>query len=70
MLGVNLSYHMPREVSQAVQEKIKEFHDKPSVRVKQTLKQLSDRLKSDPTIKNRKSVELFLDTEFKKIKEG
>lgn len=69
MLGVNLSYHMPREVSQAVQEKIKEFHDKPSVRVKQTLKQLSDRLKSDPTIKNRKSVELFLDTEFKKIKE-
>lgn len=67
MLGVNLSYHMPREVSQAVQEKIKEFHDKPSVRVKQTLKQLSDRLKSDPSIKNRKSVEHFLDTELRKI---
>jgi hypothetical protein len=34
MLGVNLSYHMPKEVSQTVQEKIKEFHDKPAVRVR------------------------------------
>jgi hypothetical protein len=69
MLGVNLSYHMPREVSQAVQEKIKEFHSKPAVRVKQTLKTLADRLKSDPTLKNRSSVEHFLDTELRKIKD-
>lgn len=70
MLGVNLSYHMPKEVSQAVQEKIKEYHSKPAVRVKQTLKTLSDRLKSDPTLKNRNSVEHFLDTELSKLQDG
>lgn len=69
MLGVNLSYHMPREVSQAVQEKIKEFHSKPAVRVKQTLKILGDRLKSDPTLKNRNSVVHFLDNELRKLKD-
>lgn len=69
MLGVNLSYHMPKEVSQAVQEKIKEYHSKPAVRVKQTLKTLSDRLKSDPTLKNRNSVEHFLDTELSKLQD-
>lgn len=70
MLGVNLSYHMPKEVSQSVQEKIKEYHSKPAVRVKQTLKTLSDRLKSDPTLKNRNSVEHFLDTELSKLQDG
>lgn len=70
MLGVNLSYHMPKEVSQAVQEKIREYHSKPPVRVKQILKTLSDRLKSDPTLKNRNSVEHFLDTELSKLQDG
>lgn len=69
MLGVNLSYHMPKEVSQAVQEKIKEFHLKPAVRIKQTLKTLSDRLKSDPTYRNRNSVEHFLDSELRALKD-
>lgn len=68
MLGVNLSYHMPSEVSRIVQEKIKEFHDKPPVRVKQILKTLSDRLKSDSKMRNRNDVELFLDKELKKLK--
>ena len=68
MLGVNLSYHMPSEVSKIVQEKIKEFHDKPPVRVKQILKTLSDRLKSDPRLRNRNEVELFLDKELKKLR--
>lgn len=67
MLGVNLSYHMPREISQTVQQKLKEYHDKPPIRVKQILKVLSDRLKTDPTLKNKNSVELFLDQELRKI---
>jgi hypothetical protein len=70
MLGVNLSYHMPKEVSQAVQQKIQEFRDKPAIRVKQILRNLTDRLKTDPTSKNRQSVELFLDIELKKINTG
>jgi hypothetical protein len=67
MLGVNLSYHMPKEVSSVVKQKIKEFHDKPEVRVKQILKNLGEKLKSDPSLRNRHSVELFLDSEMKKI---
>lgn len=70
MLGVNMSYHMPKEVSQTVQQKIKEFHNKPSIRVKQILINLSDRLKSDPSLRNRNSVELFLDNELKRQQEG
>ncbi|MEZ5345344.1 MAG: hypothetical protein R2681_07295 [Pyrinomonadaceae bacterium] len=69
MLGVNLSYHMPKEVSQAVQEKIGEFHRKPRVRIKQTLKNLSNRLKSNPSSRNRNSVEHFLDSELKALKD-
>lgn len=69
MLGVNLSYHMPKEVSEAVQEKIKEYHLKPPVRVRQTLRILADRLKSDPSLKNRHSVELFLDNILSKLKD-
>jgi hypothetical protein len=67
MLGVNLSYHMPKEVSETVRQKIKEFHDKPIVRIKQILKNLGEKLKSDPKLRNRHSVELFLDGELKKI---
>lgn len=70
MLGVNLSYHMPKEVAQTVQQKIQDFHDKPKVRVKQILKTLSDRLKTDPNYRNRQTVELFLDGELAKINEG
>ena len=70
MLGVNLSYHMPHEVSKIVQEKIREYHDKPPVRVKQIIKTLSDRLKSDSKMRNRVDVELFLDKELKKLQNG
>jgi hypothetical protein len=65
MLGVNLSYHMPREVASAVQDKIKEFHLLPNVRIKQIVKRSIDRLKSDPTIKDRRSVESIFDEELK-----
>ncbi|MFN9998793.1 MAG: hypothetical protein ACK52X_04135, partial [bacterium] len=69
MLGVNLSYHMPKDVSQIVQEKIKEFHNKPLQRVKQIIRNLSDKLKSDPTLRNRTSVEHFLDKELKVLQD-
>lgn len=70
MLGVNLSYHMPPEVTLVVQEKIKEFHDKPAFRVKQILRNLSNMLKSDPHMRSKRTVELFLDEELRKIKNG
>lgn len=67
MLGVNLSYHMPKDISEAVQKNIKSYRDKSPVRVKQILRSLSDRLKSDPSLRTQKSVELYLDKELKKL---
>jgi hypothetical protein len=69
MLGVNLSYHLPKDVSQAVQEKVKEFHNKSPLRVKQILRNLSDKLKSDPSLQNRNSVEHFLDKELRQLQD-
>ncbi len=68
LLGVNLSYHMPKEVSETIQLRITEFKDKPPVRVKQIIKNLTDKLKSDPTVRNRKSVNLYLDEQLEKLK--
>jgi hypothetical protein len=67
MLGINLSYHMPKEVSIAVQEKIKEYHSKPAIRVKQILRNLADRLKSDPSLQTKGAVEHFLDDQLRNL---
>lgn len=65
MLGVNLSYHLPDHVTHAVQQKIKEFHGKEPIRVKQILNNLSDRLKT--TAMNEHSVVLFLDEQLNEL---
>lgn len=52
---------MPKEVSKIVHEKVKAFHDQPPVRVRQILKTLGERLKSDPSLKDRKALEHFFD---------
>ncbi|GBF44629.1 hypothetical protein LPTSP2_39320 [Leptospira ellinghausenii] len=69
MLGVNLSYHMPSEVSQTVQEKLKEFHSKKPVRVKQILRTMTDKLKSEPDFRNKVQVEHYLDQILKEIED-
>ena len=61
MLGVNLSYHMPKEVSQTIQERLKDFYGKQPTRIKQKLKNLSDKLKSDPSLRNRNSINNFFE---------
>lgn len=61
LLGVNLSYHMPKDVSNAVQEQLKNFYGKQPTRIKQKLKNLSDKLKSDPSLRNRNSVDNFFE---------
>lgn len=67
LLGVNLSFHLPTEVTDFVQEKIAEHGTKNPERLNSILSRLSEKLKSDPTIRNRKSVKLFLDDELSKI---
>ena len=67
LLGVNLSFHLPHEVTDFVQERIAEHGTKNPERLTSILSRLSEKLKSDPTVRNRKSVKLFLDEEFKNI---
>ncbi|MCP4990459.1 MAG: hypothetical protein GY928_31800 [Colwellia sp.] len=66
MLGVNLSYHMPKGVSEVVKNLIQQYRDKPEVRIKQILKNLGEKLKSDSSLRNKASVKLYLDEELKK----
>jgi hypothetical protein len=66
-LGVNLSFHLPHEVTDFVQERIAEHGTKNPERLTSILSRLSEKLKSDPTVRNRKSVKLFLDEELKNI---
>lgn len=65
LLGVNLGFHLPQEVTDFVQERISEYSTKNPSRLTAILARLSEKLKSDPTIRNRKSVKLFLDEELK-----
>ena len=67
LLGVNLSFHLPHEVTEFVQERIAEHATKNPERLSSILARLSEKLKSDPTVRNRKSVKLFLDEELKSI---
>lgn len=67
LLGVNLSFHLPSEVTDFVQERIAEHGTKNPERLTSILSRLSEKLKSDPAIRNRKSVKLFLDEELKNI---
>ena len=68
MLGVNLSYHLPHEVVTTVQEKLLEFKGRSPTRVRQILKELSNRLKSDPSLKTRENLQTFFDSELQKLK--
>lgn len=70
LLGVNISYHIPKELSEIIQQRLAEFADKPAHRIKSIIRRLSEKLKSDPRIRNRESVSLFLDDELNKLKEG
>lgn len=68
LLGVNISYHIPKELSEIIQKRMAEFADKPPHRLKAIMRRLSDRLKSDPRIRNRTDINHYLDEELEKLK--
>jgi hypothetical protein len=70
LLGVNLSFHLPSEVTDFVQERIVEHGTKHPARLTAILARLSEKLKSDPNLRNRKSVKSFWDEEQKRLEEG
>lgn len=67
LLGVNISFHLPKEVSEYVQQVIAEHNTKDPSRVRAIIRKLTEKLKSDPTSGNFNSVKLFLDEELQKI---
>lgn len=69
LLGVNLSFHLPSEVTDFVQERIVEHGTKNPARLTAILARLSEKLKSDPNLRNRKSVKSFWDEEQKRLEE-
>jgi hypothetical protein len=67
LLGVNLSFHLPSEVTDFVQERIAEHGTKHPSRLTAILSRLSEKLKSDPSLRNRKSVKSFWDEEQRRL---
>jgi hypothetical protein len=65
LIGVNLSFHLPKEVTDYVQQVIAEHSSKNPSRVKAIIRQLSEKLKSDPSCRNVNTVKLFLDEQLK-----
>lgn len=67
LLGVSISSHLPKEVTDYVQEKIAEHGTKQPARVIQTIRKLTNKLKSDPSLVNKAFVVDFLETEVDKL---
>ncbi len=68
LLGVNLSFHLPKDVTEVIQSSVAAHKDKSPAQVQRILRQLSDKLKSDPALRNKRAVTLFLDDELNKLK--
>ncbi len=67
LVGVNISFRVPEEVSKAVHEFVERHKEMNRGRLKATLRDLSDRLKSDPNAWTRKKVAHFLDERRKEL---
>ncbi|MEQ8909537.1 MAG: hypothetical protein RIC95_10120 [Vicingaceae bacterium] len=70
MLGVNLSYHLPKEITDYVTKVLRDHSDKNDKRVKSIIRRLTEDLKANPTIRTRKYVKHFLDEELEKINDS
>jgi hypothetical protein len=68
MLGVNLSYHMPHEIAKTVQAKLLDFKGKSPIRVRQILKNLSNRIKTDPSLRTKEKIVSYFDEELLKLR--
>lgn len=67
LLGVNISFNMPIEVTQVIHGFVKDYKAKNPARVKAALRELSDNLKQDPNYRTRDRVKLFLDERLKHL---
>lgn len=61
LLGVNLSFHVPSDVTDLIRGFVKDHKQKNPARVKAILRELADDLKQNPSRQTRERVRLFLD---------
>ncbi len=70
LVGVSVSYHLPAEVVELAHEFVKEHAKKNPARLRSILRDLSDRMKSDPRQASRGSLEHYFDEERRKLEAG
>ena len=70
LIGVNISYHLPSEITDYVRKRIQEFKRKNPGRASAILRKLTEKLKSDPSLRNRTYVEKYLEEEETRMKAG
>ena len=61
MVGINISFHLPTEVTNFVHEQINEHKTKNPTRMKAILSDLAERLIMDPSYRTREKVKHYLD---------
>lgn len=67
LLGVSISYHLPNEVFELTQKLLEEHREKNPTRVKSILRNLADKIKSDPDFQDSRKIKHFLDDEIEEL---
>lgn len=67
LAGVTISHHIPNEICTTVNQTIKEHAEKDPARIRAIIRVLTDRLKSDASLRDKNTLKHFLDEEFAKI---
>lgn len=67
LIGINISYHLPKDITHFIHQQIREHQNKNPARVKMILRDLIGKLMSDPKLQTRAYVEHFLDERLKTL---
>ena len=60
-IWVNISFHFPPEIAEYVRKRIQEFKSKNPSRAKSILRNLTEQLKSDPTLHTKGYIQNYLE---------
>ena len=66
MMGINLSYHLPKEICTHINKSLNDHSESSPTRIKRAIRNYTEKLMSKPT-KNSKKLASYFDEEIKKI---
>ena len=66
MMGINLSYHMPKEICSHINKSLNDHAESSNSRIKRAIRNYTEKLMSSPT-KNSKKLTLYFDEEIDKM---